>query len=125
MDMKRYLILLLILSSAFNLNAQRLAWPLGEVSVEKLDQRIFTYHMFDTTGVKVGSMVTQLIVKDDHIIFIDTSQFDNGSVYEDARLVFSKDPIRTRKTNIAIKTPSSVLDFHFDLNAPLQSKEFY
>ena len=96
--------------------AQRLSWPLGDVSVDKLDQRVFTYHMYDTSGIKVGSMVTQLTVDDDQILFIDTSRFDNGSVSENARFVFVKNPIRVEKARIVMKTTRSELEYNFDMS---------
>lgn len=105
--------LLFLMVSNINVQGQRLSWSLGDIAVEKLDQRVFTYHMYDTTGVKVGSMVTQLIVDDDQFVFIDTSRFDNGSIYEDARFVFSKNPIQATSTSIVIKTPRSNLNFNF------------
>ena len=92
--MNRRVVFLIVVLLCLSLNGigQRLSWPLGNISVDKLDQSIKTYHMFDTTGLKVGSMVTQVIVDEDKITFLDTSRFDNGSVYEDARFVFSKNP---------------------------------
>jgi len=42
------------------------------------------YHMFDSTNVKVGSMVFGSYFENGLFIARDTSQFDNGSVYETA-----------------------------------------
>lgn len=88
----------------------QLQWALGAVPEAYLTNHDATYHMFDTEGKKVGSMESKLINKEDQIIFKDISQFDDGSVYEEASFTYSKKPLTTTEIKIKFKTANASLD---------------
>lgn len=92
-----------------------LQWALGKVGKAHIANHEATYHMFDTEGKKVGSMESQLIHEKDQIIFKDISQFDDGSVYEEATFTYSKKPITTREIKIKMKTTNANLDINVSL----------
>lgn len=96
--------------SGFAQSGSTLNWTIGAIPKAHVDDHSATYHMFDAEGKKVGSMATQLIDEEDQITLIDTSQFDDGSVYEEATFTFSKKPIATTSIKIKMKTPNAKID---------------
>ncbi|MEQ9403518.1 MAG: hypothetical protein RIM99_08035 [Cyclobacteriaceae bacterium] len=59
-------------------------WLNKPLNVSAIQEVTNTYHMFDSTGSKVGSMIFGFYRKDGRLVARDTSRFDDGSVYEDA-----------------------------------------
>lgn len=94
--------------------AQSHNWALGNLPEKKLQNHKATYHMFNAEGTKVGSMESELIVGKDQITFHDISQFDDGSVYEEATFTFSKAPVTTTKVQIDMTTTNAKLNIDVD-----------
>ena len=55
------------------------------------------YYMYDSTNVKIGSMIFGSYFEDGLFIARDTSQFDDGSVYETAEFQIDTSNMRMRK----------------------------
>ncbi|WP_185153324.1 hypothetical protein, partial [Fulvivirga lutimaris] len=65
---------------------------------------------FDSTKTKVGSMVFGFSFENGFLVAKDTSQFDNGSVYETAELTFDTASFQMKKVTIDMQTPRVSLD---------------
>lgn len=93
-----------------------ITWQGVPVDFSQIREVINTYHMFDSTNTKVGSMVFGFSFEDGMLVVRDTSQFDNGSVYETAKLTFDTADFQMRRVTINMKTPKSSLDIDLQKN---------
>ncbi len=75
-------------------------WLEAKVDFEHLTEQVNTYHMFDTTGSKVGSMIFGWKFMNGSLVARDTSQFDNGSVYETAEMILDTGILELRVLNL-------------------------
>lgn len=66
--------------------------------------------MVDSTDTKVGSMIFGSFFENGTLVSRDTSQFDDGSVYETAAFVFDTSTFQMTEVRIDLKTPQAVLD---------------
>ncbi len=66
-----------------------------------------TYHMYNAAGDKVGSMIFGTFFEDGQLVVRDTSQFDDGSVYEEAEFRFDTTNFAMQSTFIDMKTSNS------------------
>lgn len=55
-----------------------------EINISKINNSKDLFYMYNEEGKKVGSMLQKILRKNDTIYFSDISQFDDGSVYEEA-----------------------------------------
>lgn len=85
-------------------------WQGQPVEFSNLREVINTYHMFDSTDTKVGSMVFGFSFEKGLLVARDTSQFDNGSVYETAELTFDTSNFTMKKVAIRLQVPTAKLD---------------
>jgi hypothetical protein len=86
------------------------SWQGQSVDFSQIREVVNTYHMFDSTGTKVGSMVFGFSFEDGMLVARDTSQFDDGSVYETAVLTFDTSVFEMKKVAIDIKMSTASLD---------------
>ena len=66
-----------------------------------------TYWMYDSTRTKVGSMVISTSFKNGYLIARDTSQFDDGSVYETAEFTIDTSNFILKKMMMDIEVPQA------------------
>ncbi len=76
-----------------------------EVKVQRMFDHLNRYHMFDSTGQKVGSMVFAWTKNGPHLIARDTSQFDNGSVYETASMFINSGSMIMDSIDLDLRLP--------------------
>ncbi|WP_299112542.1 hypothetical protein [uncultured Winogradskyella sp.] len=62
-----------------------------------------SFNMYNPEGKKVGTMLTKTFIEKEKIYYSDISQFDNGSIYEEAFFVIDKESLRTESVNIYFK----------------------
>jgi len=86
------------------------SWLGKSVDFSQLKEVTNTYYMFDSAGTKVGSMIFGFSFENGFLIARDTSQFDNGSVYETAEFTFDTTDFRMIKVATDMKTPKGTLD---------------
>ena len=79
--------LLLLLSCARPEPASKLHWLGKPLNEESLNSKLNKYHMYDSNGLKVGSMIFGLREEGGRWVAEDTSQLDDGSIYETAKMV--------------------------------------
>ncbi len=89
-------------------------WQNFSVRVVDLVPAINTYHMFDSTGSKVGSMVFGFAYDNNQLVARDTSQFDNGSIYETAEFSFDTSLFKMKSVKIDLKTRNAALDIDLE-----------
>ncbi|MEQ9467524.1 MAG: hypothetical protein RLN88_08935 [Ekhidna sp.] len=85
-------------------------WQGQPVEFSNLKEVVNTYHMFDSTDTKVGSMVFGFSFENGFLVARDTSQFDNGSVYETAELIFDTSNFTIKKVAIDFQLATASLD---------------
>ena len=85
-------------------------WQNQPIDFTQLQEVVNTYHMFDSTDTKVGSMVFGFSFENGMLVARDTSQFDDGSVYETAELTFDTSTFKMKKVVIDLATPRASLD---------------
>jgi hypothetical protein len=85
-------------------------WVGQSIDFSQLKEVTNTYYMYDSTGVKVGSMIFGLSFENGFLVARDTSQFDDGSVYETAEFNFDTTDFRMNKVSTDMKTARAVLD---------------
>ncbi|MEO0528812.1 MAG: hypothetical protein AAFZ89_16385 [Bacteroidota bacterium] len=88
-------------------------WLGQDVDSEQINDIINTYHINDSTGSKVGSMIFSLAKNGNMLIAKDTSQFDDGRVYETAILKVDLEEMTLRGLDMDIKVPNA--DVFIDL----------
>lgn len=108
--MKNILSLLTFLFLCTELQAQEKTWLERPVDFSQIREVVNTYHMFDGTGNKVGSMIYGTSFEDGHLVVRDTSQFDDGSVYETIEYQFDTSEFVMKKAAIDMKTTQATLD---------------
>lgn len=84
-------------------------WLGKTVYPERLKDQVHTYHMFDSTRRKVGSMVFGWKQEDGFIRVRDTSQLDDGSMYETLEMKIDTKTLLCQKLNVEFKTPDLLL----------------
>lgn len=86
---------------------------LGEVvHQDALIPRMNQYVMKDSTGTRVGSMSFTFLKDQDKWMAIDTSQFDDGSIYETANMIFDleTEAFSNLKTRIDVPNANMLVD---------------
>lgn len=86
------------------------SWQGKPIDFTQIKEVVNTYYMHDSTNTKVGSMVFGFSFENGFLIARDTSQFDNGSVYETAELTFDTTNFQMKKVSIDMKTQRATLD---------------
>ena len=89
-------------------------WQEFPIGVGHLKPTTNTYHMFDSTGSKVGSMVFGFTYENNQLVARDTSQFDNGSIYETAEFSFDTSLFKMKSVKIDLKTRNAALDIDLE-----------
>jgi len=89
-------------------------WINNKIDIKNLVEGVNTYHMLDSTGSKVGSMIFGMEFKEGRLIARDTSEFYNGNVYETAEFYFDTTDFTMQQVKIKLATPGASLDL--DLN---------
>lgn len=114
--MKAYHISLLLIFFACQPQEKTInkSWLGQSVDFSQISEVVNTYHMFDSTDTKVGSMVFAFSFEDGLLIARYTSQFDDGSVYETAKLSF--DTSRFQMSEVAIDFQMTGVSLDVDLN---------
>jgi len=82
-------LLLLVVACAPPESGDTVSWLGKPVRTDLLREVANTYHVFDSTNQKVGSMIFNLSRDGSRWVFQDTSQLDNGSLYETIRMDFN------------------------------------
>lgn len=91
-------------------------WLQQSVNFSQIQEVTNTYLMYDSTGNKVGSMIFGFSFEDGFLVARDTSQFDDGSIYETAILTFDTTDFRMNTVATDIKTPHGTLDLDLRLD---------
>ncbi len=81
--------------------------PLDLTSIQPV---INTYHMLDTSGTKVGSMIFGTYFENGKLVSRDTSSFDDGSVYEDAEFVMDTSNFTLEAVSVNMRINTTKLD---------------
>ncbi len=108
--MKNALFLLTFLLLCTELQAQEKTWLDRPVDFSQIREVVNTYHMFDGAGNKVGSMIYATSFENGRLLVRDTSQFDDGSVYETIEYHFDTSEFVMKKAGIDMKTIQATLD---------------
>ncbi|MEQ9403754.1 MAG: hypothetical protein RIM99_09230 [Cyclobacteriaceae bacterium] len=74
-----------------------------------------TYHMFDSTGSKVGSMIFGFYWENGRLVARDTSRFDDGSVYEEAEFKLDSS-YQMQSVSIGMQMNTTRLKVDLDMN---------
>lgn len=89
-------------------------WLGKSVNFQDVTPTVNTYHMFDSTNTKVGSMIFGTFFEDGMLISRDTSQFDDGSVYETASFTLDTGTFTLSAVNIEMVLGSAKLNVDLD-----------
>ncbi|GAB4236484.1 MAG: hypothetical protein Tsb0034_11150 [Ekhidna sp.] len=85
-------------------------WLNQSIDFAQIKEVVNTYHMFDSTDMKVGSMVFGFSFENGRLVARDTSQFDNGSVYETAIFSLDTSDFILKEISIDMKMGPTSLD---------------
>jgi len=85
-------------------------WLGQSIDFSQLKEVTNTYFMYDSTGTKVGSMIFGISFENGFLVARDTSQFDDGSVYETGEFTFDTIDFRMKKLSTDMRTSSATLD---------------
>ncbi len=85
-------------------------WLGKPVNFNRIQETVYNYHMFDSTGAEVGSMAFGWSFEDGMLVSRDTSQFYDGSVYETAIFEFDTSDFRLSSLAIDMKMGPTTLD---------------
>lgn len=105
--------LILSLSEAFAQNEiadKSKKWLNRTVNLNHIQEVVNDYHMFGADGKKVGSMVFGFFYQEGKLVARDTSQFDDGSVYEAAEFRYDIGEGQLVYEHTAMSTPNADLD---------------
>jgi hypothetical protein len=116
----QFLILLTFLSCEKQEETIHKKWLGREIDFKSIVQVINTYHMFDSTGAKVGSMVYGMGFEDGSLIARDTSQFDDGSVYETAEFLLDTSDFTLKEVYIDMNTSQAILDVDLSIGSKVK-----
>lgn len=109
--MKKTLFAILILPIFYSAQAQSpMKWLGQKTDLSHIQEVVNNYHMFGADGKKVGSMVFGFFYDGDKLVARDTSQFDDGSVYETAEFRYSIEEGKLIYEHTAMSTPNADLD---------------
>ncbi len=96
---------------SFNeLKAQEKTWLGRQLDFNQIREVVNTYHMFDGTRNKLGSMIYGISFENGRLVVRDTSQFDDGSVYETVEYHFDTSEFIMKQAWIDMKTIQATLD---------------
>lgn len=84
-----------------------LTWLGKEVQPNRLIERVHTYHMFDSTQKKVGSMVFGWQQEENYLVSRDTSQLDDGRIYETLEMKIDPRTMLLSNMYMHILTPNA------------------
>jgi len=85
-------------------------WLGQQVDFGSLQEVVNTYHMYDSTEEKVGSMIFDVYFEKGQLVARDTSQFDDGSVYETAELHLDTSDFVMKQVQINMSTARAGID---------------
>lgn len=85
-------------------------WLNHPVDISQIQPVTNTYHMIDSTGTKVGAMIFGFAFEDGFLMARDTSQFDDGSIYETASFTFDTTDFKMKEVSIELQTRRAALD---------------
>ena len=117
--MKRQGLILLLIFSAFQMNVYAQKWLNHSIDLKNIQEVVNTYQMFNEEHQKVGSMIFGFWREDGKIIARDTSQFDDGSVYETAEFVYDISGSQLTSDHTSMKTPNIDVDIDLSFNNKL------
>ena len=80
-------------------------WLNRDFDLSQIRNVVNTYNIIDSTDQKIGSMVFSFRKVGDLLIAKDTSQFDNGSIYETAILEADLKTMAFKNIDMEIKVP--------------------
>lgn len=89
-------------------------WLNTPIDLQQLEKITNYYHMCDSTGQKVGSMIFGWSYIDDMLIARDTSFFDDSSVYETAELGIDTSDFLLRYLKMDMEVGGTVLHLDFE-----------
>ncbi len=92
------------------------SWLNRSVAFDRIQTAIHTYHMFDSTDTKVGSMIFGWYFENGRLIARDTSQFDNGSIYETAEFSIDTGDFTLRTAMIDMTAGNARLNVDLEKN---------
>ena len=87
------------------------------MDLSQLREETNTYHMFDSTGQKIGAMIFGWSLQDDLLVVRDTSLFDDGSVYETAEFGIGIEDYRMNYVSMEMEIGGSKLDLDYSMNS--------
>ncbi len=112
--MKNYLwilsILLFACQSTETNSKQDKLWLDRPIDLSSVQPVTNTYHMFDTTGTKVGSMIFGTFYENGKLVARDTSAFDDGSVYEEAEFVVDTSDFNLQSASVSMQINTTKLN---------------
>lgn len=106
-------IILLIACQPAEKEELRPTWLGQSLNLESIQPVVNTYHMLDTTGTKVGSMIFGSYFENGKLVSRDTSAFDDGSIYEEAEFEFDTSSLSLEEVSIAMQINTTKLNVDF------------
>lgn len=91
-------------------------WLNRPLDIGHIREVVNTYHMISADGEKVGSMIFGFWMEDGKLMARDTSQFDDGSVYETAEFTLDLGKLWLLSDKTSIKTPNMQADIDLSFN---------
>ncbi|WP_462251886.1 DUF3108 domain-containing protein [Ekhidna sp.] len=118
--MKNYLWILTILlfacQPAKEEKASEKKWLGQTLNLSEIQPTVNTYHMLDTSGAKVGSMIFGTYFENGKLVVRDTSSFDNGSVYEEAEFAMDTATYQSKQELVRMQINTTRLDVNIVAN---------
>ncbi len=125
--MKYIILLLIIILFSFIPGCDQARKPIEKewlgrmIDFYSIEEDTRVYYMYDSTNTKVGSMIYGGVFEAGKYIARDTSQFDNGSVYETAEFVLDTTEFVINELKIDMITNQLTLDIDLTLREDLLS----
>lgn len=94
-------------------------WLNHSINLNHIKEVVNTYHMFDVNDNKVGSMIFGFWLEGSELIARDTSQFDDGSIYETAEFRLNIMNVELTSDHTSMKTPNTDVDIDLTFNNKL------
>ena len=89
-------------------------WLGKSVQFNRIKESVNNYEMFNAENEKVGSMSFGWYFENGMLVSRDTSQFDDGSVYETAEFFFDTTNFEMKQVAIDMKMGPTALDIDFN-----------
>jgi hypothetical protein len=120
--MKRTIVFFALLLSTICLTqaqSMKKEWLNHSIDFKHIKEVVNTYHMFDASSTKVGSMIFGFWLEGNELIARDTSQFDDGSVYETAEFRLDITKVELISDHTSMKTANAEVDIDLKFNNKL------